>query len=120
MADGVPVRTLTPHGLRVALGRRLAKLRLSRNVTQRALAADAGIGLRTLRNVEAGHSCSLDSFLRLAMALGVAEGLLSAVPSAEIRPIERVDFGGRERRRASSRRRQPPERPWSWGEETYD
>lgn len=117
MAETIPRRSLTSRTLRIEMGRRLTKLRLARNVTQRALAEEAGIGQRTLRRIEAGHPCSLDSFLRLMMALGVAEALLSAVPSGEIRPIERVDSGGRERQRARRRRGSAPEQPWSWAED---
>ena len=111
---------LTSHALRIELGRRLAKLRLARNVTQRMLAEDAGIGLRTLRRLEAGESCGLDSLLRVAIALGLGESLLSAVPPREVRPIERVDSGGRERQRARPRKDPSPEGPWSWAEDRND
>lgn len=120
MAEATPRRNLTSRALRIELGRRLAKRRLARNVTQQALAEEAGIGLRTLRRIEAGHPCSLDSFLRLASVLGVAEALLSTVPSGEIRPIERADSGGRERQRARGRRGWPPKEPWSWAEDLND
>lgn len=114
MANGMPHRSPTSRALRTELGRRLAKLRLARNLTQSALAEDAGIGLRTLRRIEAGQPSSLDSMLRIVIVLGLADGLLNAVPSREIRPIERVDSGGRERRRARSRKRRSREEPWSW------
>ena len=120
MADGLTRGSLTSRALRTELGRRLAKLRLARNVTQRVLAEDAGIGLRTLRRIEAGQPSSLDSLLRLAIVLGLADGLLKAVPSQEIRPIERVDSGGRERRRARPRKRGSPTEPWSWAEDLND
>lgn len=108
---------LTSRALRIEVGHRLAKLRLSRNVTQRSLAEDAGIGLRTLRRIEAGQPSSSDSLLRLAIALGLGDALLSAVPLRDIRPIERVDSGGRERLRARPRKGAASEEPWSWAEE---
>ncbi len=118
MADSV-FQMATPHGARREVGRRLAKLRLARNVTQDALANEAGIAVRTLRRLEAGQPSSLDSFLRVAIALGLGDELLAALPASDIRPIERMDMRGRERRRA-----RPPETaataPWSWGEETRD
>lgn len=117
MANGMLSRHPTSHALRTELGRRLAKLRLARNVTQSALAEDAGIGLRTLRRIEAGQPSSLDSLLRLAIELGLANRLLNAVPSQEIRPIERVNSGGRERQRARPRRRPSREEPWSWADD---
>ena len=110
----------TPHGLETELGRRLARLRLSRNVTQETLAGEAGIGLRTLRRVEAGQPSTLDSFLRIALALGLAEDLLSAIPYHEIRPIERADSRRTERKRARPARSRVAEEPWSWGDESRD
>ena len=118
MAAGVTHENLTSRALRTEMGRRLAKLRLARNVTQRTLAEDAGVGLRTLRRIEAGQPSGLDSLLRVAIALGLGEGLLSAVPLREVRPIERVDSGGRERQRARPRKGAPPDGPWSWVHES--
>lgn len=95
-------------------------MRLARNVTQEALARDAGIALRTLRRLEAGSPCGLDSFLRVAIALGVGDAITAAVPSSDIRPIERVTARGTERRRASPAKGREPEAAWSWGEESRD
>lgn len=102
------------------MGRRLARLRLARNVTQVALAEKAGIAVRTLRRLEAGESSSLDSFLRVATALGLEEALLSALPEGEIRPIERVSKRGGERRRASSSSEVAKNTAWTWGDELDD
>ena len=120
MAASMTHETLTSRALRIELGRRLAKLRLARNVTQRTLAEDAGIGLRTLRRIEAGQPCGLDSLLRVAIALGLGEGLLNAVPLREIRPIERMDSGGKERLRARARKGASPDDPWSWAKDLND
>lgn len=117
MAAGATHENLTSRTLRTEMGRRLAKLRLARNVTQRTLAEDAGVGLRTLRRIEAGQPSGLDSLLRVAIALGLGEGLLNAVPPREVRPIERVDSGGKERQRARPRKGASPGDPWSWAED---
>ena len=76
--------------LEFEIGSRLARLRLSRNVTQSMLAQDAGIGLRTLRRLETGESSTFDTFLRVALALDLGDAVLSAIPTGRIRPIERV------------------------------
>lgn len=81
MANGMPRRNPTSRALRTELGRRLARLRLARNLTQSALAEDAGVSVRTLRRIEAGQPSSLDSLLQLASVLGLADGLLNVVPS---------------------------------------
>ena len=52
---------LTSRAQRTELGRRLARQRLARNVTQEALAESAGVGLRTLRRIEAGEPSGFDS-----------------------------------------------------------
>ena len=109
--------TTTSHGLEAELGRRLAGIRLARNVTQKALSEAAGIGLRTLRRLETGESSKLDSFLRVTMALGLADELLAAVPSRDIRPIERVSSRKSERKRARPARARAPEEPWRWGDD---
>ena len=120
MTDNRTYSMATPHGRETELGRRLARIRLARNVTQKTLASEAGIGLRTLRRVEAGQSSTLDSFLRIAIALGLADDLLSAIPSDDIRPIERVDSRRFERQRARPARISEADGPWSWGDESRD
>ena len=110
----------TSHGLEATIGQRLAGVRLARNVTQKALSEEAGIGLRTLRRLESGEPSTLDSFLRVAMALDLADDLLAAVPSRDIRPIERVSSRKSERKRARPARSREPEGPWTWGDEVSD
>ena len=106
----------SPHSLRNEVGNRLAKIRLARNITQKTLAEEAGIGLRTLRRLEAGQSSSLDSFLRIVIVLGLTDELLGAFPSHEIRPIERMDLRRQERKRARPTKSVTDNTPWSWGE----
>lgn len=108
------------HPLEARIGTRLARLRLSRNITQAALARRAGIGVRTLRRFEAGDPSTLDTFLRIATALELDEALLAALPEADIRPIERVATKGRARQRARPAPPAPPEAPWTWGEDGDD
>ena len=120
MADYRIHQPMTSHGLVAELGRRVARTRLARNVTQKTLSEEAGIGLRTLRRLETGESSTLDSFLRVAMALGMADDLLAAVPSRDIRPIERVSSRKSERKRARPAQARAPEGPWTWGDEVSD
>lgn len=99
------------------LGERLAHLRLSRNVTQGELARDAGIHLRTLRRLESGEGASLDTFIRVLVALGIEGNLDLLVPDPGIRPIERVRLKGHERRRARASGKEQPDEPWQWGDD---
>ncbi|MBL4687003.1 MAG: helix-turn-helix transcriptional regulator [Nannocystaceae bacterium] len=110
----------TATQVELEIGRRLARLRLSRNVTQAALAEKAGIGVRTLRRLEAGERSTFDTFLRIATALDLKEAILSALPKGDIRPIERVSKKGSERRRASAASQRQAPSTWAWGDETDD
>lgn len=102
------------------IGYRLAQLRLSRNITQSMLAREAGIGLRTLRRLEAGEPPTLDTFLRVALALDLGDAILGALPAAQIRPIERVSRAGLQRRRARPRPESDRNPAWKWGDDPHD
>ncbi len=103
-----------PFQLAREIGQRIARLRLSRNITQAMLANEAGMSPRTLRRMEAGQPVSLDNFLRVAISLKLADGLLAAVPSYDVRPIERVERRRKERQRARPKRTDPQPPAWSW------
>ena len=110
----------TSQQIGAAIGSRLSRLRLSRNVTQAMLAEDAGIALRTLRRLEAGNPSTLDTFLRVAVALDLGDAILGAIPTGQIRPIERVSRTGSERQRARPRPREDRDPTWTWGEDPDD
>ncbi|MFC6632000.1 helix-turn-helix domain-containing protein [Microbulbifer taiwanensis] len=59
--------------LLVQLGEDFRRLRLARNIAQDALAADAGVGLSTLKRLEVGRGCNLAALVQLLSALGCAE-----------------------------------------------
>lgn len=104
----------------IEIGERLARLRLSRNVTQANLAEQAGIGIRTLRRLETGEPSTLDTFLRVVTTLYLEDAILAALPEGKIRPIERVSKKGTERQRARPAKNKPDQPTWTWSEETDD
>lgn len=101
------------------LVKQVEQLRLSQNMTQAALAREAGVSTRTITRMEAGETVSLDTFVRVLMALGVADRLAGLLPEPDVRPIERVRFKGKERQRASGKRSssRTSDEPWSWGDD---
>jgi transcriptional regulator with XRE-family HTH domain len=102
------------------LGRRVARTRLERNITQEQLSREAGVGIATLERMEAGQDTRTSSFIRVLRALGLLEGLDAALPEPTPSPIEALKLRGRERRRAASPRSEPeeaPPAPWRWGDE---
>ncbi|MEX2448372.1 MAG: helix-turn-helix transcriptional regulator [Solirubrobacterales bacterium] len=99
------------------LGRRLARTRLERNISQEGLATGAGVSKSTVERLEAGRSVKLPSFLRVLRALGQLEVLDRLVPEPLPSPIERVRLQGRRRQRARPRKHDGarPQAPWTWG-----
>jgi transcriptional regulator with XRE-family HTH domain len=94
------------------LGQRVARARLSRNLSQVQLAREAGVARETVQRLEAGEGIRLTAFVRVLRALGLLSGLDAAIPDALESPIEQLDRGTSRRRRASQPRRQDT---WRWG-----
>lgn len=99
------------------LGARLAKVRLSRNLTQAWLAQEAGVSLPSIKRLEAGRNSSLDTLLRVLRALSLGDRILDILPNPAVRPVERIRHEGHERRRARTPTDAPKATDWAWGEE---
>lgn len=111
--------TATSEEIAAALGARLEEIRLSRNISQADLADEAGVSRSTItRLATPGKGVSLDSFIRLMLALDLGDQLAGLLPDPGIRPVERARLRGSERRRAS--RQRGPREPWRWGDESSE
>jgi len=98
----------------------LKRIRLSRNFTQTQLAQKSGLAFGTIKRLEGGHSVSLNTFIRILMALDLQQNLETLLPDPTIRPIERVNTGGSERKRARPSKSNTDHSPWVWGDESGD
>jgi len=100
------------------LGGRLASTRLGRNLTQAALAEQAGVSKRTVERLESGEvATQLSGFLRVCRVLGLLERFETLVPEPTVSPMAQLKLQGRKRRRAAGKRaasREPGK--WTWGE----
>lgn len=111
--------TLTDESLLKRLGERLARLRLSKNLTQQQLAEQAGLGLRTVQRLELGEAATqLSSFVRVCRVLGLVENFNALVPVQPISPMAQLKLQGRQRQRARSTKliAAEPKAKWTWGE----
>lgn len=106
------------------LGSRIARLRLERNLKQADLAAQAGVGKRTLERMEAGGATEFSNLVRVCRALGMAERLDLLLPEPVPGPVEQLRRRGRQRQRAGSPRAaqaapgvREPAAAWTWGDE---
>lgn len=77
----------TPEELQIALGERIRRLRLARNVDQRTTAGKAGISEKALRNLECGHGSTVETLLRTLKALGYVQGIEMLAPEATVDPL---------------------------------
>ena len=118
MTDKIDFSIATSEQIEGALCKKIENIRLARNITQAEIANEAGVSLRTIGRLEKGQGVSLDTFIRVLIALGIHQNLEALLPDPSIRPIDRVNIGGRERKRASSSRSSVENTPWLWGDES--
>jgi transcriptional regulator with XRE-family HTH domain len=77
----------TPKELQAALGERIRKLRLSRNMDQLTTADKAGISEKALRNLEAGRGSNVETLLRTLKALDSLQGIEMLAPDVTVNPL---------------------------------
>jgi transcriptional regulator with XRE-family HTH domain len=101
------------------LGRRLRQVRLARNVSQAALAKEAGMARFTLQRIEEGQSSSTTNLVKLLRALDLLEELDALIPEPADRPVDQLLRRSERRQRAGSPRKRRDEGPsqWRWGDE---
>ena len=85
------------------MAERLKAARLARNMQQGELAAAAGVSRGTVQNLETKAQCSLDSLVRMAVALGMANDLALAFVRKPSSIAEMEKAARPTRQRASSR-----------------
>jgi transcriptional regulator with XRE-family HTH domain len=94
--------TRTDNAVLEELGRRLAAVRLRRNLPQVALAREAGVSRNTVDRLERGISVDLKLLVRVLRALSLLDSFLAAIPPDEPSPMALLEARGRKRRRARS------------------
>ena len=109
---------LTDEGILRELGARLAGARLGPNLTQAALAEQAGVSKRTVERLESGEvATQLSGFLRVCRVLGLVERFEALVPEETASPMAQLKQQGRKRQRATGKPAASGEpKKWTWGE----
>ena len=112
-------KLLADEAILTEIGERIARRRLDLELTQAAVAEQAGVAKRTLERVEAGHSAQMSSLTRILRVLDGLPGLDRMLPEAGPGPMDLLKRKGKVRQRASGRRASnQPEKPWSWDDES--
>ncbi len=89
----------TPAELAIWLGTSIRKLRIDRNLTQGELAAQAGVSLHAVQNLESGQGATVRTLVTVLRALGREEWLKNLAPTPTINPLT-LPRGASERKRA--------------------
>jgi transcriptional regulator with XRE-family HTH domain len=110
---------LTDEAVLTEIGARIGSRRLELQLTQAAVAEQAGIGKRTLERMEAGQASQLSTLVRVLRVLDAMSGLDSLIPESGPRPMDLLTRKGKPRQRASGKRTGPVSgEPWRWDEST--
>lgn len=104
------------------IGRRLARHRIARDLTQAEFAERAGVGRSTVQRLEGGESIQLTSLVRILRALDLLEGLELLVPEGVASPLAELERAQRRPRMRVRHRDGDPGvhgegGPWRWGDE---
>lgn len=111
---------LTDQAILQELGGRLAAARIEHNLTQAALAEQAGVAKRTIERLESGEvATQLSGFLRVCRVLGLLERFEVLLPEPTPGPMAQLKQQGRKRQRASGRKvAEGKPQKWTWGDAT--
>jgi len=112
-------RHMSDKAILTDVGHRLARRRVELELTQANLAGEAGISKRTVERVEAGESVQTTNLIRILRVMDLLDALDAAIPVVGPRPMDLLKLQGKERQRASSKKRNKEfGDDWSWGDET--
>jgi transcriptional regulator with XRE-family HTH domain len=78
----------------LALGQRIAELRIARQLKQTELAYEAGVSHRTLQRLEAGEVVNSDGLIKVIKRLGRLDGVLAALGTSGFSPYEKLAEAG--------------------------
>jgi len=111
--------SLTDGAVLAEIGQRIAARRIGMQLTQAAVAEQAGIAKRTLERMEAGETSQLSSLIRVLRVLDAATGLDGLVPEIGPSPMDQLKQKKKVRKRASGPRgSKTTPTPWRWEDNT--
>ena len=91
------------HTISIELGQRLARVRKQQGFTQSELAEESGLGVATLRRIEAGQSGQMDSWVKIMKALQMTASIDAFIPEHFDSPRAQVLSGKTHRRKKNNK-----------------
>jgi len=110
--------SLSDNIILAEFGKRIAHRRLDLELTQAALAQQAGVSKRTIERIEAGATAQMTNIIRIFRVLDLLSSLDQVIAEPGPSPMDYVKRKGKVRRRATTKRGKTDSTdPWSWDEE---
>ena len=78
----------TPAELEATLGEQIRAARLLRNLSQEALASDAGVSRTAVRNLEGGKGSTVETLVRVLKAMERTDWISMLQPTVTISPLQ--------------------------------
>jgi len=103
----------SPAAISEELGERLKQARLNANLTQSALAEQAGLSRKVVINAEKGK-VQLQALVAMLQVLQLTQQLDNFLPKPALSPIQLAKLQGKQRQRASGQGKPPNEDNAEW------
>ena len=103
------------------IGKRLKVMRISKTVSQKELAEETGLSIRTISNLESGKDVSLSTLIEVLRGLNQLPSLEMLIPDQSVRPSQLMEYGSadfskkRVSRKAAAKAHSG--NGWKWGDE---
>lgn len=107
------IEYLTPETVILTeLGRRLARMRKQQGISQTQLAKEAGIGVATLRRIEAGQDSQMATWIKIMKSLRMTNSINTLLPETFNSPMAEVLA-----EKKSTKRTRQDHPPIFWGDQ---
>ena len=99
--------TMSDKAILSQLGAQLKQMRLNKNITQQQMSKMAGLSRSAISAIENDGNGSMISFVQMLRALEKLEILNHFITEAPVSPIQIAKLHGKQRQRASMKRKAP-------------
>lgn len=98
------------------IGNRIKEIRISKSMTQKDLASNAGVAHSTIVRIENGEGANLENLIKIIRILGFAQNFDLLIPEQEMTP-EDIFMRKEKRKRVTKNNSKYTENEWIWGDE---
>lgn len=98
------------------IGNRIKDIRISKSMTQKELALNAGVAHSTVIRVENGEGANLDNLIKIIRILGFTQNFDLLIPEQEMTP-EDIFMNKEKRKRVTKSKDNYEKSEWIWEDE---